>query len=282
MHGSAGARLAKRVAGSAIVLSMLAAAPPAAHAAGFAAPQERHAAASVSTYTDLLRALARRAIRSATLDDRAHVAAVVFRDGRRADVRYPAADATLPRRLANAGAEVRIAQGSAGLLTYLTPLLVISLLIMAAVFGPSPAPTAHRRDGEGRRRHDRRAARRRGAGVAEDTLRRRRGLRRGGGGARRDRRVPAYAGAVRPRRCAHAGRPVAFGASGDRQDDAGARARRRGGRALLRGECVRVRGEVRRRGREQGARPVQARPRERACGDLHRRARCDRGKPQRP
>jgi hypothetical protein len=93
---------------------MLAAAPPAVHAAGFAAPQKRHAAVSVSTYTDLLRALARRAIRTATLDDRAHVAAVVYRDGRHADVRYPAADATLPLRMANAGVEVRIAGGSGG------------------------------------------------------------------------------------------------------------------------------------------------------------------------
>jgi cell division protease FtsH len=112
---------------------MLAAAPPAAQAAGFAAPQERHAAVSVSTYTDLLRAISRGALRTATLDDRAHVAAVVFRDGRRADVRYPAADAALPVRMANAGVEVRIAQSSAGLLSYLTPLLLLSILVMAAV-----------------------------------------------------------------------------------------------------------------------------------------------------
>jgi cell division protease FtsH len=121
---------------------MVAAAPPAAHAMGVPLPQRRDAAMPVSTYTDLLRALARRAIRTATLDDRAHVAAVVFRDGRRADVRYPAADATLPLRMAKAGVEVRIAKGSAGLLTYLTPLLVISLLVMAAV-------SVHRR----RRKH---------------------------------------------------------------------------------------------------------------------------------
>ena len=114
------------------MLSMLAAAPSTAQAEGFATPSGRHEVATVSTYTDLLRALDRRTIRSATLDDRSHVAAVVFRDGRRANVRYPAADATLPLRMANAGVEVRIAQGSAGLLTYLTPLLLILLLVVAA------------------------------------------------------------------------------------------------------------------------------------------------------
>ena len=127
-------RLATPVARSAIVVFMLAAAPPAAaQAVGVALPSQRAVAVPVSSYTDLLRALAQHAIRSATLDDRAHAAAVVFRDGRRGNVRYPAADATLPLRMANAGVDVRIARGSTGLLTYLTPLLVISLLVMAAV-----------------------------------------------------------------------------------------------------------------------------------------------------
>ena len=115
------------------MLSMLGAAPPAAHAVGLPPSQRRAAAVRVSTYTDLLRGLHQGAIRTATLDDRAHVAAVVFRDGRRGNVRYPASDATLPLRMANAGVEVRIAGSSAGLLSYLTPLLLISLLVVAAV-----------------------------------------------------------------------------------------------------------------------------------------------------
>src|SRR3954470_1492515 len=62
------------------------------------------------TYSGLLRALQHGEIRSAPLDDGAHVATVAFADGQRARVRYPGADAALPMRMAQRGVDVSVAQ----------------------------------------------------------------------------------------------------------------------------------------------------------------------------
>jgi len=88
------------------------------------------------TYTGLLRALDRNEIRSATFDESAHLAAVVYRDGGTALVPYPAADSTLPVRMAKDGVGVSIAHegGAFPLLTvilWLGPLLLVGAAFAA-------------------------------------------------------------------------------------------------------------------------------------------------------
>ena len=107
-------------------------------------------------------------------------------------------------------------------------------------------------------------------------LRRRRWPGRGQGGAQGDSGLPARAGQVRrDRREAPQGR-AARRPSGHGQDPARARRRGRGARALLLHKRQRVRGDVRRHGRGEGARPLQAGEREGALHRLHRRDRHDR------
>jgi cell division protease FtsH len=88
------------------------------------------------TYSDLLQALHRHAIRSATFDESAHLAAVVYRSGATALVPYPAADSTLPLRMAKAGVGVGIAHESGGfpfltLILWFGPLLLVGAAIAA-------------------------------------------------------------------------------------------------------------------------------------------------------
>ena len=131
--------------------------------------------------------------------------------------------------------------------------------------------------------HERRRPRRHGLrqvqGQAADReqdprhLRGRGGRGRGQGRAGRDRRVPEGArqvpapGRQDPQGRA-AGRPPRH-----RQDAAGPRGRRRGGRALLLHLRLRLRGDVRGRGRQPRARHVRAGQEERPLHHLHRRDR---------
>ena len=113
----------------AVLVSALTAGAPGAHAA-----PPRPAPLVDTTYSGLLRALDRDAIRRATFDDAADVATVTYRDGRRAVVRYPAADATLPLRMARRGVDVSVADHRSGglLLPSLLP-LVLGLVLFAAL-----------------------------------------------------------------------------------------------------------------------------------------------------
>ena len=130
-------RLRTAVAGSAAILGALGVAAPAVHAAAFVGAKRSPTSAVLdtdTTYSDLLHSLDRHAIRVATFDDNTHVATVIYRDGRSADVRYPAADATLPVRMANDGVDVRMSSGvphRSGAFSYLAPLL--GLLFVLAV-----------------------------------------------------------------------------------------------------------------------------------------------------
>jgi cell division protease FtsH len=111
--------------------------PQIAHAAVASAP--RHTASSASndaTYTGLLHALDNHDVRSATVDENQHVARVVYRDGRRALVRYPTADTTLPVRMAKRGTVVRIAGASSGpFKRFLVPLGFVLVLALALAGG---------------------------------------------------------------------------------------------------------------------------------------------------
>ena len=127
MHGRAA------LVGSAAMLSALAGVAPAAPAAGFANAPKPSPSPAYTTYTTLLRALDRHAIRGATLNDVAHVARVTYRNGARADVRYPAADATLPLRMARQGVDVRIAANGSGWLPVERLLFPLTLVLVLAV-----------------------------------------------------------------------------------------------------------------------------------------------------
>ena len=130
MHEGAPTPTTRRVlTGCAAVLSTLAVLVPAAHANGFARPP--HPPPSVdTTYGGLIRGLDRRAIRDATLDEGAHVATVTYRNGRRAVVRYPSADTTLPMRMVHDGVDVSIARGSSGAVVLLPLLLGLALALV--------------------------------------------------------------------------------------------------------------------------------------------------------
>ena len=128
-------------------------------------------------------------------------------------------------------------------------------------------------DGEAARRARRRRAhvdrQVEGEGLRRDRhegdLRRRGGRRRGEGGAEGDRRVPEGPEGLRPARRADAEGRAARRAARHRQDAPREGGRRRGGRAVLLHLRLRVRGDVRRRGRGPRARPVRAGPREGAA-----------------
>src|SRR5947208_83739 len=115
----------------AVAFASLAAAAAPAHAIGFAGARPSYATFAQTSYTGLLQAIRRHSIRSATVDERAHVATVTYADGRGAVVRYPAADATLPVRMADVGVDVQIAAGSSSMMPALE--LVFGLLLAVAV-----------------------------------------------------------------------------------------------------------------------------------------------------
>jgi cell division protease FtsH len=117
----------------AVALASFAVAGAPAHAAGFARPSRSSATFAQTSYTGLLQAIRRHSIRSATVDDHAHVARVTYADGRSAVVRYPAADATLPVRMADAGVDVRIAAASSSMIPALELILGLLLAVAAGV-----------------------------------------------------------------------------------------------------------------------------------------------------
>jgi cell division protease FtsH len=103
--------------------------------------------ATSSSYTGLLRAIDSRSIRSATLQDDAHLAIVVYRNGRTTTVRYPASDTTLAQRMVRDGVDVRISNSMSGNPPFLPPpplLFVIALLVISVLF--ASLALARRRD----------------------------------------------------------------------------------------------------------------------------------------
>src|SRR5260370_15263532 len=133
MDGGAHARLRASLAASAVVLVIVGGAPPVAQAEGFPRPEQPTFVVVPITYSGLLEAIARHAIRSATLDESAQVATVVFRDGHRATVTYPGSDLTLPMRMAEGGVGVTMLHGSSTGIGF-APLLLASLLLLVAVW----------------------------------------------------------------------------------------------------------------------------------------------------
>jgi cell division protease FtsH len=145
MHAGADVRLRTAFAGfaavlAALCLAVLCVAAPAVHAGAVVGAKRSPNSAALdteTTYSDLLHSLDRHAIRVATFDDSAHVATVIYRDGRSADVRYPAADATLPVRMANSGVDVRMSGGSpdraSGAFSYLPALLALLFALAVGV-----------------------------------------------------------------------------------------------------------------------------------------------------
>jgi cell division protease FtsH len=101
--------------------------------------------ATSSSYTGLVRAIESRSIRSATLQDDAHLAVVVYRNGRTTTVRYPASDTTLAQRMVRDGVDVRISTSPSGSLPFLSPIfLVMALLVISVLF--ASLALARRRD----------------------------------------------------------------------------------------------------------------------------------------
>ncbi len=68
----------------------------------------------VRSYTSLIEALKARRVVAATIDERTHVASVVFRGGAHASVPYPVSDASLPLRMAEGGVDVTMARPGGG------------------------------------------------------------------------------------------------------------------------------------------------------------------------
>ena len=114
-----------------------------------------------------------------------------------------------------------------------------------------------------------------------DDFRRRRRDRGGGGAARRDRRLPQEPREVPAAGRRYPARRPAVRPAWDRQDAAGARDGRRGGRAVLLALGVRVRRDGGRRRRKPRARPLRAGEGGGARDHLHRRARRRRPRPRR-
>ena len=136
------------------------------------------------------------------------------------------------------------------------------------------APGVRRPDG------DRKIARQglcrdRHQGDVPGRRRRRRGEIRAAGG----RRLPARSEIVRPAGRPHPQGRAADRAAGHRKDAAGARGRRRGGRAVLLDLGLRVRRDVRRRRRRARPRPVRAGAQGGTLHHLHRRTRRAGAKP---
>ena len=109
--------------------------------------------------------------------------------------------------------------------------------------------------------------------AEEGDVQGRRRRRRGEGRAAGDHRVPEGAAEVPEARRPHSEGRAADGPSGNRQDAAGARGRRRSQRAVLLDQRLGLRRDVRRRRRVARARPVRAGQEERALHRLHRRDR---------
>jgi cell division protease FtsH len=107
----------------------------------FAAASESGA---ISSYTGLVRAIDAHSIRSATLEDDAHLAIVAYRDGRTTTVRYPASDTTLAQRMVRDGVDVRVSTASSGLPPFLPPLLFVMVLLVISLVVAAIARTRRR------------------------------------------------------------------------------------------------------------------------------------------
>jgi len=121
--------------GIVLVAALLALNGAVARAAGGGAPPPRVATpakAAPLSYADLVRAVGRHRIASATIDDSAHVAAVTFLDGTRGKARYPASDTTLPLRMVSAGVDVSVASSSPGGFPIPPFLLLFGVVLLAA------------------------------------------------------------------------------------------------------------------------------------------------------
>jgi cell division protease FtsH len=114
-------------------------------ASGFPTVAASSGNAAISSYTELLRAVESQSIRSATLEDDAHLAIVVYRNGRTTTVRYPASDTTLAQRMVRDGVDVRISTSTSGISPILPPLLFVTALLVISVLVASIA-LARRRD----------------------------------------------------------------------------------------------------------------------------------------
>jgi hypothetical protein len=91
-----------------------------------------------------MRAIDSQSIRKATLEDEAHLAVVVYRNGRTATVRYPASDTTLAQRMVRDGVDVRISTATSGPFLPPLPIVMALLMTMSASNGPSSPP--HRQE----------------------------------------------------------------------------------------------------------------------------------------
>ena len=184
------------------------------------------------------------------------------------------ADQDLERRLDEKGVVIKAVDENASSWFKLVVGFGPTLLLIARVrLAQPPRGGGRRRRAVQPRAQPRQALQR---GAAEGHLRRCRGDRRGRERADRDRRLPEEPRQVpAARRNRAEGRPARRRA-GDRQDAAGARHRRPGGRSLLQPQRLRVHRDDRRRRRRPRPRPVQAGARGGARDHLHRRAGCDR------
>jgi cell division protease FtsH len=99
----------------------------------------------MSSYTELVRAIDSRSIRSATLEDDAHLVIVVYRNGRTTKVRYPASDTTLAQRMVSDGVDVRVSTSTSGIPPFLPPFLFVLALVVISGFIASIA-LGRRRD----------------------------------------------------------------------------------------------------------------------------------------
>ena len=104
-------------------------------AAIFAHGTVSSASGAISSYTGLVRAIDNQSIRRATLEDDAHLARVVYRNGHTTTVRYPASDTTLAQRMVREGVDVRISTSTSGILPsgilpFVPALLFMALLVI--------------------------------------------------------------------------------------------------------------------------------------------------------
>ncbi len=128
--------LARAAAAAAAALVCVALPATAGAAPGMGSPfaARGHATAPpVRSYTSLIDALKARRILTATIDEHAHVASVVFRGGTHVSVPYPASDASLPLRMADRGVDVTIARPGGGF-PWRTFLLIVFLACVAMLF----------------------------------------------------------------------------------------------------------------------------------------------------
>jgi cell division protease FtsH len=123
--------MAIRAAACAFVVCLVGFAGSARAADVVPAPPAPAAKVATISYADLVHALERHTIASATVDDATHTAAITYADGARARVRYPASDSTLPLRMVSAGVDVQVAAPPAGSFPFM-PFALLAAALLAA------------------------------------------------------------------------------------------------------------------------------------------------------